>query len=81
MYVAVMYKLSLEDKGQLTGTSLSSLQEGQEGLREVSLIKSVQEKFKFPALGTRYILTNRGQLIQMFFERVVSAQGFSRFFV
>ena len=76
-----MYKLSFEDKEQLTGTSLSSLQEGQEGLREVCLIKPVQEKFKFPALGTRYVRTNRGQLIQMFFERVVNAQGFSRFFV
>ena len=75
-----MYKLSLEDKEQLTETSLSSLQGGQEGLREVSLIKPVQEKFKLSALGTRYILTNRRQLIQIFFGRVVSAQGFSRFF-
>ena len=75
-----MYKLSLEDKEQLTGTWLSSLQGGQEGLREVSLIKPVQEKFKLSALGTTYILTNRGQLIQIFFGRVVSAQGFSRFF-
>ena len=75
-----MYKLSLEDKEQLTGTSLSSLQGGQEGLREVSLIKPVQEKFKFAALGTRYTLTNRGQLIQMFLQRVVSAQEFSGFF-
>ena len=76
-----MYKLSLEDKEPLTGTSLSSLQEGQKGLREVSLIKPVQEKFNFPALGTRYSLTNQGQLIQMFLQRVVTAQGFSRFFV
>ena len=45
-----MYKLSLEDKEQLTETSLSSLQGGQEGLREVSLIKPVQEKFKLSAL-------------------------------
>ena len=46
-----MYEVSLEDKEQLTGTSLWSLQEGQEGLGEVLLIKPLQEKIKFPALG------------------------------
>ena len=40
-----MYKLSLEDKEQLTETSLSSLQGGQEGLREVSLIACVAWRF------------------------------------
>ena len=41
-----MYKLSLEDKEQLTGTSLSSLQGGQEGLRESFSYKTSPRKIQ-----------------------------------